>query len=246
MLVIGDEILSGRTRDKNIGTIADFCAELGIELREVRVVPDEIEAIVVALNELRARHTYLFTSGGIGPTHDDITADAVAKAFGVDLPVDARALKAITSRYTNFEMTPARLRMARIPAGGDPIENSVSAAPGIEIGNVFVMAGVPVIFEAMLASIAPKLEGGVKLSSTSVDSYVGEGTLGDELAAIQLSHPGVKIGSYPQFGVGKGPMTQIVMRSADKGALDSATEKVRAMIDRLHRERGIEPEKAGP
>lgn len=246
MLVIGDEILSGRTRDKNVGAVADFCVELGIELREVRIVPDDMDAIVAAVNALRASHTYLFTSGGIGPTHDDITADAVAKAFGVDLPIDERALKAITSRYTDMDMTPARMRMARIPVGGEPIDNAVSAAPGIHIGNVFVMAGVPRIVEAMLESIAPKLETGVKLHSASVESRVGEGALGDELAAIQAAHTDVKIGSYPQFGTGKGYMTQIVLRAGDETELKAATEKVRALIDRLHREKGVETGKVEP
>ncbi|HUV33173.1 MAG TPA: molybdopterin-binding protein, partial [Devosiaceae bacterium] len=185
---------------------------------------------------------------GIGPTHDDITADAVARAFGVELPVDERALAAMASRYREFEMTPARLRMARIPGGGDPIENSVSAAPGIHIGNVFVMAGVPLILQAMLEAVAPRLKTGVKLSSTAVESHVGEGTLGDELGEIQRAYPGVRIGSYPQFGTGEGKdyVTQIVMRSADRAALAAATEKVKALIERLHRENGIEPEKAGP
>lgn len=242
MLVIGDEILSGRTRDKNIGVLADFCTETGLDLREIRVVSDEMDAIVAALNALRQTYTYLFTSGGIGPTHDDITADAVARAFGVDLPVDDRALKAISSRYVNFEMTPARLRMARIPVGGDLIDNPVSAAPGIHIGNVFVLAGVPVIFEAMLNSLTGKLATGVKLGTETVDCFVGEGTIGDELAAIQLTHPTVKIGSYPQFG-GPGPMTQLVLRSADMTALEAAASAVRAMVDRVHREKNITPEK---
>jgi len=242
LLVIGDEILSGRTRDKNIGVLADFCTETGLDLREIRVVADDMDAIIAALNALRAGYAYVFTSGGIGPTHDDITADAVARAFGVDLPVDDRALKAITSRYVNFEMTPARLRMARIPVGGDLIENPVSAAPGIHIGNVFVLAGVPVIFEAMLNSLAGRLATGVKLGTETVDCWVGEGTIGDELGIIQQTYPTVKIGSYPQFG-GPGPMTQLVLRSADMGALAEAAIAVRAMVDRVHREKDITPAK---
>lgn len=246
MLVIGDEILSGRTKDKNIATVAEFCTGLGIELREVRVVPDDIATIAAALGALRSAYTYVFTSGGIGPTHDDITADAVAVAFGVELPVDERALAALKSRFTDLEMTPARLRMARIPVGGEPIENVVSAAPGIHMGNVFVMAGVPMILEAMLETIAPRLRTGVKLMSESVESRVGEGTFGDELAAIQAAHPHVKIGSYPQFGRGTGYFAKIVLRSSDTSALQAATEQVRALIARLHREHGIEPETAGP
>ncbi len=143
MLVVGDEILSGRTKDKNIGTIADFCADLSIDLSEARIVADEIDKIVEALNALRAKYDYVFTSGGIGPTHDDITADAVAKAFGVELNVDQRAIDAMQKRFVDYEMTPGRLRMARIPEGGELIDNPVSGAPGINIENVYVMAGVP-------------------------------------------------------------------------------------------------------
>src|SRR5579863_1137033 len=150
VLVIGDEILSGRTKDRNLGYIAEYLTNIGVELREARVVPDIEEEIVAALNALRARYTYVFTTGGIGPTHDDITADAVAKAFGVAIDEDPRALAIMMERYKPGELTEARRRMARIPEGADLIENPVSKAPGFRIGNVIVMAGVPSVMQAML------------------------------------------------------------------------------------------------
>lgn len=229
MLVIGDEILSGRTKDKNIGTIADFCADLSIELCEVRVIADEIDEIVEALNALRRKFTYVFTTGGIGPTHDDITADGVAKAFGVSLNVDDRAIKMMQDRFTDYPMNEGRLRMARIPEGGELIPNTVSGAPGIHIGNVYVMAGVPKIMQGMLEAIAPTLETGIEVFSASCDSQVGESSLSEPLAALQNSYPTVKIGSYPQMGSDK-YVTQIVLRSADKPLLDEATQKVRDII----------------
>lgn len=229
MLVIGDEILSGRTKDKNIGTVADFCADLNIELCEVRVIADEIDEIVDALNALRNKFTYVFTTGGIGPTHDDITADGVAKAFGVELNVDDRAIKMMQDRFTDYPMNEGRLRMARIPEGGELIPNTVSGAPGIHIGNVYVMAGVPKIMQGMLEAIAPTLETGIEVFSASCDSQVGESSLSEPLAALQNSYPTVKIGSYPQMGSDK-YVTQIVLRSADKPLLDEATQKVRDII----------------
>lgn len=229
MLVIGDEILSGRTKDKNIGTVADFCADLNIELCEVRVIADEIDEIVDALNALRKKFTYVFTTGGIGPTHDDITADGVAKAFGVELNVDDRAIKMMQDRFTDYPMNEGRLRMARIPEGGELIPNTVSGAPGIHIGNVYVMAGVPKIMQGMLEAIAPTLETGIEVFSASCDSQVGESSLSEPLAALQNSYPTVKIGSYPQMGSDK-YVTQIVLRSADRPLLDEATQKVRDII----------------
>jgi molybdenum cofactor synthesis domain-containing protein len=160
LLVIGDEILSGRTKDKNIGIVADFLAELGIELCEVRVVPDSIPEIVAGLNALRRRYTYVFTTGGIGPTHDDVTAEAVAEAFGVPLIEDPRAIALMLQRIKSEDLNEARRRMARIPQGAALVENDVSKAPGFWIGNVIVMAGVPAIVQSMLASVAPKLHSG--------------------------------------------------------------------------------------
>jgi len=235
LLVIGDEILSGRTKDVNINTIAQFCTDLGIELSEVRVVADVTEAIVEAVNALRARYTYVFTTGGIGPTHDDITADAIAKAFGVALPINAEARAMLETRWAELgtEITPARLRMARIPEGADLIVNAVSAAPGFRIENVHVMAGVPKIMQAMLESIAPTLEGGRKVESRTVGAAVGEGTVGDMLGEIQSRYPDVKIGSYPQMG-NERVMTYLVLRSHDIARLDAATAEVQTHVDNLH------------
>src|SRR3569833_2776151 len=178
VLVIGDEILSGRTKDKNIGYIADYCTAIGIDLKEVRVVSDDEAAVVSALNALRHRYTYVFTTGGIGPTHDDITADCVAKAFGVMIDVDPRAKALLLTRIAEKDMNEARLRMARIPAGADLILNKVSAAPGFRIGNVHVMAGVPAIMQAMLDEVAPTLRTGVKMLSETVRAYCREGDIG--------------------------------------------------------------------
>lgn len=240
MIVIGDEILSGRTKDVNIGAVADFCTDLGIDLTEVRVVSDEIDHVVEAVNALRQRYTYVFTSGGIGPTHDDITADAVAKAFGVALPINAQARTMLEARWqqTGTEVNEARLRMARIPEGADLIVNSVSAAPGFRIGNVHVMAGVPVIMRAMLEALAPTLRGGRKVMSVTVRSAVGEGTLGGPLAALQADYPDVKIGSYPQMGRER-VMTELVLRSADEARLAEAAGKVRVMVAAAHEKAGV-------
>jgi len=240
LIVIGDEILSGRTHDVNIATTAQFCTDLGIELREVRVVADDTDAIIEAVNAVRARYTYVFTTGGIGPTHDDITADAIAKAFGVALPVNETARAMLEARWaeTGAEATPARMRMARIPEGADLIVNAISAAPGFRIGNVHVMAGVPKIMAAMLESIAPTLKGGRKVESRTVAAAIGEGAIGDPLAEIQSRYDDVKIGSYPQMG-NTSIMTYLVMRSHAIPRLEAATAEVQALVDRLHAERNI-------
>lgn len=229
VLVIGDEILSGRTKDTNTGFIADYLTEIGIDLKEVRIVSDEIDAIVRATNDLRAAYRYVFTTGGIGPTHDDITADAMAEAFGVSLPYDPRAIAILEARYKPGDLNDARLRMARIPAGADLIQNTVSGAPGFRIGNVHVMAGVPAVMQAMMDEIAPTLETGLKMLSRSVDTGVGEGWLGSGLEHLQAEHPRVSLGSYPSFD-GERFATQIVMRSRDKEALDQAEQAVLAMV----------------
>ncbi|WIY51600.1 competence/damage-inducible protein A [Devosia sp. YIM 151766] len=242
MIVIGDEILSGRTKDVNIGAVADFCTDLGIDLTEVRVVSDEMEHIVEAVNALRARYTYVFTSGGIGPTHDDITADAIARAFGVALPINPQARAMLEARWkqSGTEVNEARLRMARIPEGADLIVNSVSAAPGFRIGNVHVMAGVPVIMRAMLEALTPTLKGSKKVMSATVKAAVGEGTVGGPLAALQAEYPDVKMGSYPQMGHGWA-ITELVLRSSDEARLAEAAEKVRAMVAAAHEKAGIGP-----
>jgi len=243
LVVIGDEILSGRTKDVNIGATADFCTELGIELREVRVVSDVEDDIIAAVNAVRARYTYVFTTGGIGPTHDDITADAVAKAFGVKLPIndEARAMLEARWKQSGTEVNEARLRMARIPEGGTLIVNSVSAAPGFRIGNVHVMAGVPKIMLAMLEAIAPTLQGGKKVKSVTIRCGVGEGTIGGPLGRLQDEFPDVKMGSYPQMGQ-TFVMTELVLRSSDEARLAEAAGRVREMVAEAHRAAGLSTE----
>jgi len=238
-LIIGDEILSGRTADKNIATIARVCTGRGIALEEVRVVGDEKAAIVAAVNALRTKYTYVFTSGGIGPTHDDITADAIAFAFGVDLPVNRQALEMMAEKYGKLEISPARERMARIPEGAVLIKNPLTGAPGFKLENVMVMAGVPQIMACMLAEIAPTLTGGKIIFSTSVAVGVGESVIAEGLERIQNQYDQVKIGSYPRLGEKKF-FGEVVLRSSDKVLLDEAAAKVRALIDKAHREHGVE------
>jgi molybdenum cofactor synthesis domain-containing protein len=233
ILVIGDEILSGRTKDKNIGYIAEYMTNIGVDVREVRVVPDVEEEIVTTLNHLRNRYTYVFTTGGIGPTHDDITADCVAKAFGVSIDVDPRAKALLLTRIAEKDLNEARLRMARIPAGADLILNKVSAAPGFRIGNVHVMAGVPSIMQAMLDEVAPTLKTGVKLLSETIRANCREGDIGTPLGVIAKEHPDTMIGSYPFNEDGK-PNTNIVVRSRDPQKLAAAKAAVEAMLAKVH------------
>lgn len=232
MLVIGDEILSGRTKDKNIGYLADYLTERGIDLREARIVPDIEEEIVAALNAMRARYTYVFTSGGIGPTHDDITADSVAKALGVGIDFDERALAMMRERYAPGELNEARMRMARIPFGATLIENPISKAPGFMIGNVITMAGVPSIMQAMLDDVSQYLASGVKVMVETIDAKgLPEGAYASPLAEIDKAHPGVSIGSYPSF-TGAGFRNQIVVRGRDRAAIDAALADIRALLER--------------
>jgi len=235
LLVIGDEILSGRTKDKNIGYIAEYLTAVGIDLMEVRVVGDEEPAIVDALNALRHRYTYVFTTGGIGPTHDDITADCVAKAFGVSIDVDPRALAILEERVaaTGSQMNEARLRMTRIPKGADLVLNKVSGAPGIWIGNVIVMAGVPSIMQAMLDEVAPKLKTGVRMLSETVLANAREGDIGSQLGEIAKANPDVAIGSYPFFDPQRGPNTNVVLRARDAAKLAVAKRAVEEMLIRV-------------
>jgi molybdenum cofactor synthesis domain-containing protein len=232
ILVIGDEILSGRTKDKNIGYIAEYLTGIGIDLKEVRVVPDDETEIVGALNVLRKRYTYVFTTGGIGPTHDDITADSVAKAFGVSIDHHPEAVENIARRAKErgLELNESRLRMARIPEGADLVENKVSGAPGFRIGNVIVMAGVPSIMQAMLDVAAAGLKTGAKMESVTVRADLKEGDIGTELGEIAHAHPAVMIGSYPFFDEKTGPNTNVVIRSRDGAALQAARAAVEAMI----------------
>jgi molybdenum cofactor synthesis domain-containing protein len=233
LLVIGDEILSGRTKDKNIGFVADYLTAIGIDLREVRVVGDEEQAIIEALNALRTRYSYVFTTGGIGPTHDDITADSIAKAFGVAIDHDPRAVALMRQRFGPADLNEARLRMARIPKGAELIANNVSTAPGFRIDNVLVMAGVPTIMQAMLEEVAPSLKTGRRMLSETVRADLREGDIGTELAEVAKSHPDVIIGSYPFFDEARGPNTNIVARARDPAKLADATAAVRTMLDEI-------------
>jgi molybdenum cofactor synthesis domain-containing protein len=237
LLVIGDEILSGRTKDKNIGYIAEYLTGIGIDLREVRVVPDVEEEIVGAVNALRARYTYVFTTGGIGPTHDDITADAIAKAFGVAIDIDERARAMMLERYAPEDLNEARLRMARIPDGADLIENPISKAPGFRVGNVIVMAGVPSIMQAMLDAVAPTLSTGAKMIVETISAEeIPEGLYAAGLSDIAKAHGDVSIGSYPSFSVA-GFRNQIVVRGKDPAAVAAAVDAVRSLIAQLKSDR---------
>ena len=237
LLVIGDEILTGRTKDKNIGYIAEYLTGIGIDLREVRVVPDDEAEIVSAVNALRERHTYLFTTGGIGPTHDDITADCIAKAFGVAIDHDPRAVALLRERYQPVELNEARLRMARIPAGADLIENSISKAPGFKLGNVIVMAGVPSIMQAMLDRVAPTLRTGARMIIETIEADgLAEGLYAAGLAETAAAHPTVSIGSYPSFS-SSGFRNQIVVRGKDPAAVEAAVAAVKTLLGRLRGDR---------
>lgn len=234
MVVIGDEILSGRTKDQNIGHLADMLTAAGIDLKEVRVVADDEGAIVEAVNTLRGRNTYVFTTGGIGPTHDDITADAIARAFGLPCDYDPKAYGMLEEHYSKrgIAFSDARMRMARMPEGAKHIPNPISVAPGFNVENVYVMAGVPTIFQAMLDVVLPTLEAGTKLISVAIPSPLPEGTMGDALGEIQEAYPDTIIGSYPKYEEGRF-WTEIVVRSRSEEALKAAKEAVEAMIDSL-------------
>jgi molybdenum cofactor synthesis domain-containing protein len=235
LLVIGDEILSGRTKDKNIGYIAEFLTKIGIDLREVRIVADDENAIVEALNAMRARYTYVFTTGGIGPTHDDITADSVARAFGVAIDSDPRVVALLKERYAAMgtELNEARMRMTRMPKGAKLVPNKVSAAPGFWIGNVIVMAGVPSIMQAMLDEVAPQLKTGIKMMSETVRADCREGDVGTELGEIAKAYPEVMIGSYPFMDDVRGPNTNIVVRSRDPARLAAAKTAIEGMLEQV-------------
>ena len=235
LLVIGDKVLSGRTKDKNIGYIAEYLTALGIDLREVRVVGDEETAIVDALNALRHRYTYVFTTGGIGPAPDDITSGCVAKAFGVPIDVDPRARAILHDwlKATGAEMSEARMRMTRIPKGADLVLNEVSGAPGFWIDNVIVLAGVPSIMQAMLDQVGPKLKTGIRLLSESVRADARESDIGTQLAEIAKANPGVAIGSHPFFDPQHGPNTNVVLRASDAQKLQRAKRAVEDMLQRV-------------
>ena len=230
LLVVGDEILSGRTQDRNIAQVASWLEVQGIRLAEVRVVPDVIERIAEAVNALRTAYDYLFTTGGIGPTHDDITVDAVAHALGVPVVVHPRA-KAILEDYyaTRGGMNAGRLRMARVPEGAELIENRMSGAPGIAVGNIRMMAGVPAICAQMLDALTGTLEGGAPLLSETVGGWIQESEVAGLLREVEAAHEGCQIGSYPFFREGR-TGANFVVRSTDRAALDAC---VNALCERL-------------
>lgn len=232
VLVIGDEILSGRTKDRNIGFIAEYLANIGVDLKEVRVVPDEHQEIVDAVNALRRRYTYVFTTGGIGPTHDDITTDAIAAAFGVSIDVDERAVQELLKRLRREDLTPARLRMARIPAGAELVLNEVSSAPGFWIGNVITMAGVPAIMQSMMDWVGPRLRTGQRMLSTSIRADAREGDVATPFGELARAFPDVIMGSYP-FNDEKGFNTNLVLRCRDADRLALARQAVEAMLAAL-------------
>lgn len=234
LLIIGNEILSGKTADKNLNHIALKLAAIGIDFVEVRVVRDVTTEIIEALNQLRTKHDYVFTTGGIGPTHDDITMDAVAKAFGVELVIDDGAKDSLKNYYKakGQELNPARLRMAQFPVGAELIKNSITAAPGCKIGNVFVLAGIPAIMHVMLEEALPYLTKGSQVISASVNCNLSEGEFAMQLDEIQKSHTTTEIGSYPYLHEGK-YAASLVVRSIDKAAVDSAIAKIKAMIAEL-------------
>jgi molybdenum cofactor synthesis domain-containing protein len=233
MLVIGDEILSGRTREANGHHLAGVMTEIGIRLTEIRVVPDDRDAIVAAVNALRGQVGYLFTSGGIGPTHDDITADSVAAAFGVKIDVRDDALAILQAYYatTGRTLNEARLRMARIPDGAVLIDNPVSHAPGFILGNVHVMAGVPAIFIAMLEGLRPRLTGGPPVLSHAFRVEAPEGDIAGPLGALAEACPEVSMGSYPFYS--NGPGTTLILRCTDNAALAKAARALRAALAAL-------------
>jgi len=235
VLIIGNEILSGRTQDANLNHIAAKLTQRGVRLAEARVVPDIEDEIVAAVRALSARYTYVFTTGGIGPTHDDITADSVARAFGVPIDHDPRAVALLQERYAAMgtEMNEARMRMTRIPKGADLVVNKVSAAPGFWIGNVIVMAGVPTIMQAMLDAVAPKLKTGVRMLSETVRADCREGDVGTELGEVAKAHPEVMIGSYPFHYEKRGPNTNIVLRGRDPARLAAAKAAVEDMLGKV-------------
>lgn len=231
LIVIGDEILSGRTQDKNIAQVASWLNVQGIRLAEVRVVPDVQGAIVEAVNALRARNDYLFTTGGIGPTHDDITVDAIAAALGVPVVHHPDAVAVLTRHYAaRGGVTETRLRMARVPGGADLIPNRMSGAPGMRIGNVYIMAGVPHITAGMLDALTGTLEGGAPLLSSTIGCWVAESEIADLLRATEQAHDGVQIGSYPFFRDGR-VGCNFVIRSTQQVALDACATALIAELE---------------
>jgi len=232
VMIIGDEILSGRTQDTNLRDIARYFAAHGVDVAEARVVGDVKDEIVSTLNHLRARYAYVVTTGGIGPTHDDITADCVAEAFGVPLHEHPEIIAMMTARWQG-EITPARRRMARVPEGGSLVKNPVNGPPGFQIGNVFVLAGVPQIMRGMLEDIGHRLEGGAVVISKSIRiEGTGEGVLAAPLEAVAKAHPAMSLGSYPFFGP-DGYGASLVLRGRNEAEVDAAAAELIAALEAL-------------
>lgn len=232
LVVIGNEILSGRTRDANLQYLGDELNKLGIRMTEVRVVSDVPEAIIEAVNTLRARYDYVFTTGGIGPTHDDITSECIAGAFGLDFGLNPEAVKLLEDHYPPGELTEARLRMAKTPVDAILIDNPVSKAPGFQVENVFVLPGVPRIMQAMFAGMRHRLTGGQPMVSRTVTSHVPEGKAGGPLGELQARHPDTEIGSYPFYRNDR-PGANIVIRAEDPAKADAAARDVLDMLKAL-------------
>jgi molybdenum cofactor synthesis domain-containing protein len=234
VLIIGNEILSGRTKDTNLGWLAERLTEMGIRLREARVVADVEDEIIRAVNEVRAKYDYVFTTGGIGPTHDDITADCVAKAFGVTLLEHPEALARLAAGYANpaVDLNAARRRMARVPEGGTLIDNPVSRAPGFQIGNVYVMAGIPRVMQAMFEGLRHRLKGGKPLLSRQIAAELPEGLIAEGLGALQNRYSDLEIGSYPFARMGK-VGAAIVLRGVNRARIDAAAEELKALMTKL-------------
>ncbi len=232
VLIIGNEILSGRTQDENLAFLARGLNEAGIRMREARVIPDDADVIVNTVNEVRRQFDYVFTTGGIGPTHDDITSACIAEAFAVPLIVHPEAKRLLESHYPPGMLNAARLRMAQVPEGATLLRNPISHAPGFQIGNVFVLPGVPQIMQAIFSELRHRLKGGAKVLSRSVSCALGEGVLAKDLGEVQSRYPDLDIGSYPYFRRADFGVT-LVLRGTDRDRLLGATEEVKAMIRTL-------------
>ena len=237
VVIIGNEILSGRVQDKNLAYIAERLNDYGVRLREARVIPDREDDIVAAINECRTRFDYVLTTGGIGPTHDDITAECVAKAFGVPLEINEEARAALQARVSGDGLNEARLRMARTPVGATLIKNAISAAPGFQMENVFVMAGIPSVAQAMVDALQSRLAGGTPVRSRGIVAHLSEGVVAAPLTEIQERFPDTDIGSYPFYRSGRFGTT-LVVRSTDEARIEAVVEQIKAMI----RGMGAEPE----
>ena len=232
LIIIGNEILSGRTKDKNLAYLAEWLNEIGIQLYEVRVIRDDEKEIIDCVNLLRKKYDYVFTTGGIGPTHDDITTESIARAFNVELETNPEALKILQSYYKEGELNEARLKMTLLPKGAELVENPVTKAPGFKMENVFVMAGIPSIMQGMLEGAKAFLKVGNKMTSKSIDVFMPESYVAEELSKMQDNYPEVEIGSYPfnkegQFG------TSLVMRSANLDILERCASDVAEMVKKL-------------